>query len=111
MIRKGPNGISLLKLLSLKIINTTPIIAPKKKAKNKATDMFGQPKNKPIKKDSFTSPNPIQRPLDTRKIKRKNIKDPTPAHRELLAKNLKLKASWYKRTIPIAGKTTLSGMM
>lgn len=60
--KKGPKGISDFKVFLPEIINPTPIIAPIKKAENKATKILGQPKIKPIKKAIFTSPTPIHLP-------------------------------------------------
>ena len=71
VIRKGPNGISDRKPFFCNAIRPTPIIAPTKKARKKAGAIFGQPRNRPMKNASFTSPKPIQRPLDTKKIARK----------------------------------------
>ena len=56
MIKNGPKGISDLKVFLFKTIKITPIIAPIKKAKNKAISILGKPKNIPIKKANFTSP-------------------------------------------------------
>lgn len=72
VIKNGPNGISLFKPFFPKNINIAPITAPKKNAKNKATKTFGKPSKNPIKTANFTSPNPIQRPFEIKKIKRKN---------------------------------------
>ena len=70
--KKGPKGTSDFKVFLPEIISPNPIIAPIKKAKNKATKMFGQPRINPIRKASFISPTPIHLPLDIRTIKRKN---------------------------------------
>lgn len=75
--KKGPKGTSDFKVFLPEIINPTPMIAPIKKAKNKATRMFGNPKNKPIKIASLTSPKPIARPREIRNIARKNKAAPT----------------------------------
>jgi hypothetical protein len=48
--------------------------APVKNATYSAATDRGKPKNKPIKKANFTSPNPIPRPCVSRKIKKKNKK-------------------------------------
>ena len=71
--RKGPKGTSLWSFFLPAKINPTPIIAPIKKAKNKATKIFGQPRNKPIKNASFMSPTPIQRPRDIKTIAKKKL--------------------------------------
>ena len=75
--KNGPNGISLFKLFFLpvrsgKTINIKPIIAPKKKAKNKAVKIFGNPNKIPIKRANFTSPKPIAMPLENKNIIKKN---------------------------------------
>ena len=69
--RKGPKGIWLLIPFFLKIIKIIPIIAPIKKAKKSATMLLLGPKNKPIKNESLTSPNPIHLPEDTNQSKKK----------------------------------------
>ena len=69
--RNGPKGTSDLIFFFLAKINPTPIIAPKEKAKNKATKMAGNPRNNPIKKASLTSPKPIALPLEIKKISKK----------------------------------------
>ncbi len=69
--RKGPKGTSLFKPFFFVKISPTPIIAPIKKAKNKATKIFGQPRNKPIKKANLMSPMPIHLPRETKTIARK----------------------------------------
>ena len=53
--------------------------APIKKAKNKATKIFGQPRIRPIKKANLTSPTPIHLPRETKIIKRKNAPAIKPA--------------------------------
>ena len=55
------------------IINSMPIIAPKRKDKNKAIIILGQLNIKPIRKTNLTSPKPIPFPLV---IKTKNKKKP-----------------------------------
>lgn len=74
--KKGPNGTSDLSVFLAAIINPTPIIAPMKKAKNKATKIFGQPKINPIKKASFISPTPIHLPRDTNTTVKKKAAAP-----------------------------------
>ena len=115
-IKNGPKGISDFKFFFFEIINPTPIIAPIKKAENKAKTILGQPKSKPIKNPSFTSPNPNPAPLVTRKIARKNVKD----RKALKIVSLKVKklpdpviskTRLKTREIIIAGKTTLSGII
>ena len=54
-----------------KTINPTPIIAPKKNAKNMASRIFGHPNTSPNKIASFTSPKPIHSPWETRYISKK----------------------------------------
>ena len=87
IIKKGPKGTSLFKPFFFNIINITPIIAPIRKEKNKATNTKGDPKKRPIKKASLTSPKPIQRPPDKAKIARKNKVAKIAAKIELLTKN------------------------
>ena len=70
-IKNGPKGISLFNPFFLKTISITPIIAPKKNAKNRATKTLGKPNKSPIKTASFTSPKPIHLPFEIRKIERK----------------------------------------
>ena len=72
IIKNGANGTSLLKPFFFKKIRTTPIIAPKKKDKNRPTKILGKPKSKPNNIANLTSPNPIHRPPDIMKIKKKN---------------------------------------
>ena len=71
--KNGPKGTSLCIFFLPAKISPTPIIAPIKKAKNKATKIFGQPKNKPIKNASLMSPIPIQRPRDIKTIAKKKL--------------------------------------
>ena len=79
--KKGPKGISLFKPFLPNKINPIPIIAPIKKAKNKAAKIFGNPIKIPMKKTNFTSPNPIHLPLEIRKIKRKNKEATSAAYK------------------------------
>ena len=72
MTKNGPKGTSDFKVFLPKIISAIPIIAPIKKAENKATMILGQPRTSPIKKASLISPTPIQRPLDINTISKKN---------------------------------------
>ena len=53
------------------MINPIPIIAPMKKAKKRATKMFGKDKIKPIKKANFISPTPIHFPWEIKTIIKK----------------------------------------
>ena len=87
--RNGPKGISDFRVFLPEAIKTNPIIAPIKKAKNKAIKICGYPKTKPIKKASFTSPTPIQRPLEIRTIKKKK----TAAETALKIAELKIENS------------------
>ena len=68
VIKKGPKGTSDFKVFLPKVINPNPIIAPIKKAENKATKIFGKLKKSPIKKANLMSPIPIHFPRETRKI-------------------------------------------
>ena len=74
--KKGPKGTSDFKVFLPETISPNPIIAPIEKAKNKATKIFGKPKNKPIKIASLKSPIPIHLPRETRTIARKNVAAP-----------------------------------
>ena len=69
--KNGPKGISLFKFFLCKTISITPIIAPKKNAKNSAVKTFGRPSKNPIKTANFTSPKPIHFPFEIKKIARK----------------------------------------
>lgn len=70
--KNGPKGTSEDNFFLPATISPVPIMAPMKKAENKATKISGQPKNKPIKKASFISPTPIHLPRETKTIARKN---------------------------------------
>lgn len=74
--KKGPKGTSDFIVFFFKIINPIPIIAPKRKAENKATKILGNPSKSPIKKANFISPTPIHLPREIRTIKKK--KSPAP---------------------------------
>ena len=76
VIKKGPKGTSDFKVFLPDNINPIPIIAPRKKAKNKPTKILGNPKINPIKKASFMSPPPIHLPLEINTIKKKKIAAP-----------------------------------
>jgi len=58
--KNGAKGIWDFIVFRLKKIKIKPTIAPLKKAKNKETKIFGQPKINPIKIESLKSPKPIQ---------------------------------------------------
>ena len=81
--KNGPKGISDFKPFFPEKIKITPITAPIKNAKNKAVIILGNPKNKPIKKASFTSPIPIHLPCETKTIKRKNNEAPSAEYSPL----------------------------
>ena len=70
--KNGPKGTSLCNVFLPKIIIPMPIIAPLKKAENKPTKIFGQPRIKPIRKTSLTSASPIHLPREIRNIVPKN---------------------------------------
>ena len=74
--KNGPKGTSDLRVFFWLTINPTPIIAPIKKAKNKAAKIFGKPKINPIKKANFISPTPIHLPRDTKTIAKKKAAAP-----------------------------------
>jgi len=71
--KNGPKGTSLFRVFFLAKISPIPIIAPIKKDKNKAIKILGKPKKSPIKKASFISPIPIQRPFEISTINKKNV--------------------------------------
>ena len=70
-IKNGAKGISLFSPFFCKSISINPIIAPKKKDKNNPARMLGKPNKSPKRMASFTSPKPIQAPLDIKNISRK----------------------------------------
>ena len=114
--KNGPKGTSDFKVFLPEIISPTPIIAPKKKAENKATRILGKPKIKPIKMANLKSPRPIQRPLESKIIaKKKNAgKIPNPKSQILNKSQLpkfQISNNWYKKAIPIAEYITLSGII
>src|SRR3989344_8360333 len=74
--KNGPKGTSDLKDFLWAKTSPTPIVAPEKKAKNKATKIFGQPRINPIRKASLISPAPIHLPRDASTIRRKNPEAP-----------------------------------
>ena len=77
VIKNGPKGNSLLIVFFFNIISPNPIIAPIKKARNKASSALGQPSKKPIKKASLISPTPIHLPRETRTINKKKPAAPS----------------------------------
>ena len=70
--RNGPKGTSDFIFFFFKRINPIPIIAPEKKATNKATKISIQPRKSPIKKASLMSPIPMPLPRVSRTIAKKN---------------------------------------
>ncbi len=76
--KNGPKGIWDFIVFRFKKINIKPTIAPLKKAKNKATKIFGQPKKRPIKIESLKSPQPIQVSFEIKMIARKNREGKIP---------------------------------
>ena len=76
--KKGAKGTWLFKVFLPKAINPISIIAPIKKAENRATKILGQLKKSPIKKPNLTSPNPIQRPRDISQKRKKKPAAPKP---------------------------------
>lgn len=81
--KNGPKGISDFHPFFPKNINPTPIIAPTEKERNKATKILGQPKNKPMKKASLTSPKPIHFSLEIKTSAKKNAEAPMAEKRGL----------------------------
>lgn len=78
-IKNGAKGTSLFRPFFPNIINSNPIIAPNKNAKNNPAKMLGNPKINPNKIANFTSPNPIHLPEEIRNINKKNSAAPMPA--------------------------------
>ncbi len=75
-------------------------MAPIKKAKNKATKIFGQPRTRPMKTANLTSPVPIHLPRETKNIKRKNTPAITTArigvHISYLVSRIKIPNTKYQ---------------
>ena len=69
--KNGPKGTSDFKVFLPATISPIPIIAPIKKAKNKANKIFGKPRKSPIKKANLISPTPSHLPREIRTIARK----------------------------------------
>ena len=117
VIKNGPKGISDFKDFLFKIINPIPIIAPKRKAENKANKILGNPRKNPIKKANFISPIPIQLPRETKTITRKNSAAPKALYTMFSISYLvymlkKMPAAKYPAPdTKITGKITLSGIM
>ena len=108
IIKNGPKGTSLLKVFFFNNINITPIIAPIKKEKNKATNIAGYPKNKPIKPASLTSPIPMALPRENSTIAKKKAAAPIAANAgEATSPLLKLKIN----AAIIAAYIMLSGII
>jgi len=107
--KNGPKGTSDFKVFLPATISPIPIIAPIKKARNRATKIFGQPKNKPIKKASLKSPRPIHFPREKIIIAKKKTdgKIPNPPIRKPSASNgagkFKIVNNRYKKAIAMAG--------
>ena len=80
-VKNGPKGISDFNFFFFRVNKIIEIIAPLKKAKNKATKRFDTPKSKPIKTPIFISPIPIHLPRDIKTIIRKNIPPIIPANK------------------------------
>ena len=87
--KNGPNGTSDFNVFVFIIIKKIETKAPRKKARNKAIKILGQPKIKPIKNTNFTSPIPIQRSLDISTKERKNKPATKAASRVFNVKNPK----------------------
>ena len=94
--KNGPNGISLFRPFLLARISPIPIIAPKKKAKNRATRIFGKPRKRPIKKANFTSPQPIHFPLEIKIIARKK---PAAPRAEYTVLSIWYAVYWLKKIL------------
>ena len=84
VIKNGPKGISDLRVFLPENISPNPIIAPRKKAKNRATRILGNPKISPIKKASFISPIPIHFPRETKTISKKKTEAKIADKREFI---------------------------
>jgi len=81
--KKGPKGISLLRVFFFKTISPIPIIAPRKKAKKRAMRIFGKPRKSPIKKANLGSPQPIHLPRETKTIAKKKAEARIAENNEL----------------------------
>jgi hypothetical protein len=82
--KKGPKGISLLKVIRLTDVHfchamyAKTYTVPIQKAKNKDATPEESPKNHPIPKASFASPSPIPFPLVTSHKKKKERRENNP---------------------------------
>lgn len=85
--KKGPKEIESFIFFFLHKISMKESNAPVKNAMYRAKTIFGKPRNKPIRKTSFTSPKPIPLPLVIKKINRKKTNAPRPARTEFRIKN------------------------
>ena len=74
--KNGAKGISDLRVFLPRSISINPAVAPIKKAKNKATKIFGKPRKSPIKKANFTSPIPIHFSWEIKTIIKKKTAAP-----------------------------------
>src|SRR3989344_5829271 len=86
-IKNGANGIWLFNPTTLppkdilEKIEIKPIIAPKKKLKNKPIKILGKPNKRPNKTTNLQSPKPIHSPFDIKNIIQKNKNDINPAQK------------------------------
>lgn len=75
-----PNGKAVFKFAFLTIIRPMPHKAPAQIEKIIENIPKGNPRMKPIRKESFTSPKPIHSPFDTTYIIAKKASKPKPVN-------------------------------
>src|SRR3989338_1381183 len=110
-IKKGPNGTLEPRCFFFKSMRETPTAAPARNAKNKATNILGQPRNKPMNSTSFASPMPIHVSFEARTRARKNRAGTAPSAREKSkAPAFHDSSALQANTRASAGYKTLSGM-
>lgn len=121
--RNGPKGIS--DLIVSPLLNIGKLIftflranrpkektAPIQKANMTAETPFASPKNKPITKIYFTSPNPSQRPFEIKKRKRNGRATITPEIKWIKrSQKLEARIQLYKREKAKKAIRKESGMM
>lgn len=71
VIKNGAKGTLLFKVFLPVRIKMRPTKAPKKKPPKRAIRILGNPKKRPKKKESFTSPNPIHFSREIKTMERK----------------------------------------
>lgn len=88
----------------------SPTTAPVKNATYKANIVFRKPKKSPIKKTSFTSPNPTPLPLVI-EYKSRNNKNAPNAENKLASIKYFVSSIMYVKETTIAENKTLSGII